>query len=163
MLLENVVVPFLEVNKLEFLKRDATLLVPIRGSDSLDIHIKERTDPPSLHIIVSGLAAFPADDGYVPKLLMELNSVTLGKWLTTEDGEVLFVLEILPYEGFSEEAFKVYFDRAIGTGVVLKEKLLAVRYGGMTLQRALRSNGNSRTDKSKKTVKRLIEQALGDG
>ncbi|MBI3412873.1 MAG: hypothetical protein HY051_02210 [Candidatus Aenigmarchaeota archaeon] len=161
MFIEKVVIPFLEANKLRFIRGEGELLVLVRGSQRLDLRVLEIDKPPALLLIADDLVTFPKDDPYLLKLLNELNETTHTKWIA-EDGELHSVMTVLTYEGFNERAFQEYFDCAVVTAMVMKIHLLEVRYGGKTLRGAMARRSKHAADKTNRDVDRLITEALGE-
>lgn len=163
MFLEKVVVPFLEANELKFVRGDGEVIVPVNDKDHVLIFVNERVgEVQSLHIVVSDIVSFPKNDGYLPTLLDELNAMTLvGKWVHTPGNDVLYRIDLLTGDDFGQPAFKRNFDCALAVSLGMKPKLLKVRWGEITLRRALSDRPRPEKEKSKRQAERLIKQALG--
>lgn len=162
MLLENVVIPFLNANDLKFIRGEEELMVLLRGRQKLDLRVKELATPPALLLIADDLVTFPPGDRYLLKLLEELNARTHTRWIADDDGELHSVLTVLTYEGFGEKAFEVNFDCAVVTALTMKQFLLQVRYGGKTLRGAMAGGSKRGDQKTKRDVDRLLKEALAD-
>ena len=163
MVLDSVVVPFLEGNNLKFTREDNVVLAKFHmNGTKFALYVVDKSDSGFLKIVVSDLVTFPESDGYVPYLLSDLNSSNFGKWVFDE-GDIDYVIDLAPDDSFSEAAFERYFNIAVATALRMKEVLMQVRYGGKSLEAARATTDDSqREPRRDDTAKRLMDEALSD-
>ena len=78
-----------------------------------------------------------------------------------DEGDIDYVIDLAPDDGFNEAAFEPYFKIAVATALRMKEVLMRVRYGGKTLE-AAEATDDAQPELQDDTAKRLIDEALSD-